>query len=380
MSGKELDPGNITVHRTSVTLVAIVCALFVFVLVRSVDPMISSHPAFAGGGDHLHYIAMAEEPDGLYQAPFCWRVLTPTLARLMPFGLADSFYFLTIIFLVGTGVIVYYIVFETAGDRRLALSGIALFYSLSAAAKFSLYDFWLTEPALFFFGALAVYFLLRKHDIWLSITLAAAVLAKESAFFLVPLVYTVRAEGLFDRKAASRTLGVTVLPVAAYLVVRTTVPALPHPSPAELFGTIGIARLGEGLAGFLRGGTVGTWGVLIPALMILGGRKGGRILLRALPFLVLVYSQPLFAKNVDRLLVLAFIAFIPAAVEGLRNLTDRFRFSRWMAGGYVLIPFILTAFKSGYNPPSPEQQFAVLAGWTVIVAVSLAVKKKKTGP
>ena len=209
--------------------------------------------------------------------------------------------------------------------------------------------------------------------------LAVAVLAKERALFLIPLIYTVRAESLFDRKAASRTLAVAVLPVAVFLGVRTVVPSLPQTSPAELFSVVGLARLSEGLAGFMRGGTVGTWGVLIPILIVLSGRKGGRILLRALPFLVLIYIQPLFAKNVDRLLVFAFIALIPVAVEGLRNVTRRFRFSRWMTAGYIIIPFILTALKSGYNAPSPEQQLAVLAGWTIIVAIAISGWKKKTG-
>ncbi len=370
MTDNELSGASVPARSLSVTVVTIICALFVFVLARSVDPMTSDHPAFSAGGDHLHYLAMAEEPGGLYQAPFCFRVLTPALVRLMPFGTADSFYFLTVIFLIGTGVLVYYIVFETVRDNWFAMTGIAFFYSLSAGVKFCFYDFWLTEPALFFFGALSILFLLRRHDIWLSVTLAVAVLAKESALFLIPLVYTVRAESLFDRKAAVRALAVAILPVAVYFGVRIAVPSLPQPSPTELFR----------VAGFLRGGTVGTWGVLISLLIVLSGRKGGRILLRTMPFLVLVYIQSLFAKNVDRLLVFAFIALIPAAVEGLRNMTTRFRLSRWMAGGYVIIPFILVALKSGYNPPSPEQQLAVLAGWTIFVAASLTLLKKETGP
>ncbi|MCK4548695.1 MAG: hypothetical protein KAU49_00950, partial [Candidatus Krumholzibacteria bacterium] len=206
------------------------------------------------------------------------------------------------------------------------------------------------------------------------------VLAKESALFLIPLVYTLRAESLFDRKVAVQALAVAVLPVAVYFGVRIAVPSLPQPSPADLFGMVGLERLNGDLAGFLRGGTVGTWGVLLPVLIVMSGKKGGRILLRFLPFLVLVYIQPLFAGNVDRLLVLAFIALIPAAVEGLRYVTIRFQFSRWMAGGYLLIPFILAALKSGYNPPSPEQQIAVLTGWTIIVIASSALQKKKTGP
>ena len=54
----------------SVTLAVVVCALFVFVLARSVDPMTSDHPAFAAG-DHTHYINMAKEPGGTHQATLC---------------------------------------------------------------------------------------------------------------------------------------------------------------------------------------------------------------------------------------------------------------------------------------------------------------------
>jgi hypothetical protein len=355
--------------RGNVTVTAIICALFVFVLVRGVDLMTSDHPAFSEGGDHMHYIAMAQEPGGVYQAPFCYRILTPALVRLMPFGTADSFYFLSLAFLVGTGVLVYYLVLETAGERGLALAAIALFYSLSAGPKFCIYDFWLTEPALFFFGTLSFYLLLRGHDIWLSIALTLAVLSKESALFILPLVYTLRARRPLDRGAALRAAAVAVLPVLAFIAVRLSIPSLDQPGPLELFRSIGIPRLTEGLAGFIRGGTVGTWGVLIPALVLLSGRKGAGMLLRALPFLVLVYMQPLFAGNVDRLLVLAFPAVLPVSIAGLRSARERFGLERWMTAGFVLLPFILVSIKRGYHPPSPEQQLAVLAGWTLIVLV-----------
>lgn len=62
---------------------------------------------------------------------------------------------------------------------------------------------------------------------------------------------------------------------------------------------------------------------------------------------------------------------------GLRVLRDRFGLARWMTAGFALIPFVLTALKSGYNPPSPEQQLAVLAGWSIVVIVFL--KREKTG-
>jgi hypothetical protein len=353
--------------RISVTVVVIICSLFVFVLARSVEPMTSAHPAFRAGGDHMHYIAMAEEPGAAHRAPFCYRILVPTLARIMPFGLADSFYFLTVIFLVGTGTLLYWIVLDMTGERPLSLAAIAIFYSLSAGAKLCLYDFWLTEPALFFFSALAVLFLLRRHDIWLSLSLTAAVLVKESALFLLPLVYTMRAWEVVDRKGLMRALSVAVLPVAVFAVVRISIPSAGGAGPLELLRTVGAERLTAGLNGFIRGGTVGTWGVAILVLLLFSGARGRSLLLRALPFLMLVYAQPLFAGNLDRLLVLAFPVMIPVAAVGLGRLRLRFGLERWMTAGFALIPFILTALKDGYNSPSPEQQIAGLAVWTIVI-------------
>jgi hypothetical protein len=298
----------------------------------------------------------------------------PTLARWMPFGLADSFYFLTVIFLLGTGVLIYYLASAVpggeSGGELTALAAVAIFYSISAGAKFSLYDFWLTEPPLFFLVTLSLYLLFRRHDIWLSVVLAAAVLAKESALFVLPLVYTMRAKRVLDRDAALRALAVCVLPLAVFIAVRMSVPSISRPGPLELLQSFGVTRLKYDLAGFLRGGTVGTWGILIPALLFTSGREGGRFLLRSLPFLILVYIQPFFAGNVDRLLVLAFPIFVCAAAAGLGNLRRRFGLERWMASGFVLISFVLTALKNGYHPPSPEQQLAVMAGWAAVILVA----------
>ena len=94
--------------------------------------------------------------------------------------------------------------------------------------------------------------------------------------------------------------------------------------------------------------------------------------LRSIPFLFLVYLQPFFAINVDRLLVLGFLAIIPIASIGLARVAEKLRLARWMVAGYVAIPYLLLLLKSSgnFNPPSPERNLLFLVIWTVVVFVA----------
>ena len=113
--------------------------------------------------DSLAYIAMAEGPLGDHPAPFCYRLLVPTLARTLPLDLSTSFYLLTILFITGTGVVLYYILREIGLSRFYALMGMWLFFGLNWGPRFVLFDYRLTDPGLFFFGAVALLALLRRR-------------------------------------------------------------------------------------------------------------------------------------------------------------------------------------------------------------------------
>lgn len=355
---------------------ALLSALLVAILAIRVDPLIEGHPLFSRG-DHLEYIAMSESPSAAHTPPYCCRILVPTIARCLPFGRVDSFRALTIFFIWGTGVLIYYVLRRMGQDTFFALIGVVLFHSLNFGTKFVLFDFWLTEPALFFFSALAVLLLIRGNGILLSVTLCLAVLGKESALFLLPLTYTIKARRLLDRRALMYAAAVSLAPVALFILVKGMIPASEAYSPLALFSRFGAARLSTDLAGIIRGGTLGTWGVLVLLLMLFGIGKSADLALRCLPFIVLVYLQPLFAENVDRLLVYGFIMVIPIAVEGFRQLSRKAGLAPWMIMGAAAIPFILVAIKSGYQSPSPEQQLLVLAVWTVLIVLVKRIRKKR---
>ncbi len=317
--------------------------------------------------ESLVYIAMAEQPLVQHPTPYCYRVLVPTLARLLPLDLTTSFFALTFFFMVGTGVLVYYLLREMGMDRFISLLGLPLFYGLNWGARFAFFDFRLTDPALFFLSALTL-LLLLKGRLWLAVvTLSLATLAKESALFLLPFAYTLRARKIVDVAAAARALFVGIIPVAVLLVLRWTIPG--EYDPSALWSTIGRSRIESGMAGFVRGATVGTWGVGLLIVALFSGRQGRDWLVRSAPFLALVYLQPFFAINVDRLLVLGFLATVPLACMGWERVMGHFHLSRWMVVGYASIAYFLLLAKKGnnYNSPSPEQELLLLAVWTLVV-------------
>jgi len=79
---------------------------------------------------------------------------------------------------------------------------------------------------------------------------------------------------------------------------------------------IGLPRLAQPSFEMLYAWTVGTFGFVPTLAPLLAIRRNLVPFFRFLPFLLLVYSQPLFAGDTSRLLVLAFPAVIVLALNG----------------------------------------------------------------
>jgi len=319
--------------------------------------------------DSLSYIAMAERPFTFHTAPYCYRILVPTLASVPP-GQTAAFFLLTLCFVGATGVLVYYLLRTMAMSRLVATLGLLMFFGLNWGPRFAFFDFRLPDPALFFFATLALLVLMQGRHGYFVLVVTIGVLSKESALFLLPYPYTQYARRVVDVRALRRALLMAIVPVTVLVAVRLLIPAQYH--PADLLSTIGKNRIEHDMAGFVRAGTVGTWGVSLLVACSLAGQLGRAWFLRSVPFLTLVYLQPFFATNVDRLLVLGFVAIIPLAAMGWSRMLVRFGLAPWMAVGYVLIPYALLLVKKGtrYNSPAPEQELLFLALWTTVVWLS----------
>lgn len=349
--------------------------------------MIPGHPNYPKPWDHHKYVWMAtENPLDFHIAPFCWRILVPALAKALPFDLEWSFFLISFAGVWMTGVAVYSLALQLFPSPPYGFVAMLIWVSLGWAGKLVLRNLWLPDSLGFFFVALAVYAVLARRDALFVVSVALGVLAKESVFFVVPLYYTLRTDRWIDLRLLKRC-ALLALPAALLLVlVRVFIPAL-NADPVylstlpetvrivqegsssydylELFRSVGLERLRNTSAWDLYTYSVGTFGVIL-LLPLFALRRAGVLFLRFLPFLLLVYTQLLFAVNTERLLVLAFPAVLLMALAGIEGLLERLSIG---PGWFVPLAFALVIINvvfPGYF------SFAQLKAQVVVLVVFLA--------
>lgn len=302
------------------SLVVCVTISLTFVLLLTTEVMTYEHPAFARPYDHHLYIQMATVPFRFHSAPFCWRILVPLLAGIMPFGLEYNFLILSFIGIAATGVTVYYLVKATGSSKMFAFIGLLLFFSFGWAVEMVMYDFWLPDAMSFLFITLGIYFAYTKNDMGFLLSLAVGVLVKESVIFVAPLYYTLNTKRIVNTKLMARTVMLTGLAIAILISLRFMIPATNDYSYYSRFREVGLQRLNSISLSTLKDWSAGTYGELALLLPLFSLKKNVRHFLRFTPFFLLIYSQLFFAVNTQRLLVIGFPAIILLSLNGLQYL------------------------------------------------------------
>jgi hypothetical protein len=326
--------------------VAGVALVITAALALQTDSLTPNHPDFSNPWDHHKYIWMASHnPFDFHIAPFCWRVVTPALARAVPLDTQRSFFLISFMSVWMTGVAVFYLARKFAFSKWTALSGMLMFFLLGLAAKSNLYNLWKPDPLGFLIGTLAIYTILAGRDWLFTVLLVIGIGVKESILFVVPLYYTLNAKRPVDFRLALRTLRLTIPAILALIALRTFIPmqnddpsylgTLPETlrqvqlgsssySIGWLWTEIGLPRLRTISTDAVIAYTIGTFGAVVLTLPLFSIRRNVPLLVRFLPFLILVYLQVLFATNVGRLLVIGFPAVILMALNGVESISRTF--------------------------------------------------------
>lgn len=346
------------------------------------------------GWDHHAYIAMARDnPFDFHIAPFGWRVGLPVLAKTLPLGLQTSFFLLTFLAVTATVVVLYYALRAAGFNRQYALLGFGFFFALGWAPKFALMDFWLPDGVVFLAVIGALLCILEHRAVPFAVVLLLGVIVKEAVIFVVPLYYTLQTRRPIDARLAIQTLVVALPAIAALLMLRIAIPArnddleyvgtltpqlqafrsfIPSYSYYELLRDIGYhQRLHDYRLDTWLLYTSGTWSVPVFTLAIIGAIRRPLLALRLSPFLILVYSQILFAVNIERLLVLGFPAVVWLALEGLRYFSNR---SGVSTAWFLPLPLLLLMLQLEHPAMVPvrfEAETLVFLGW-LAVTISLA--------
>lgn len=190
--------------------------------------------------DGLRYGSMAGEFKGLLAqvAPFCWRVLTPVLARILPFDTLTNFKILALVSSYLTLLLLFHLLLALGFSKRVALIGVLFYAGVFWTVKFALYSPAYIDDQTQLFIVLILYLMVKERYGLAIPAIALGVLQKESIIALAAVVYAHRAarEGWFAKKPLLHAAGMILPAAAALILVRLLItPQNENYSPLILF-------------------------------------------------------------------------------------------------------------------------------------------------
>ena len=292
--------------------------------------------------DHHKYIYMAQHnPLDFHIAPFCWRLLNPLFASLLPFNVDTNFLVLVLIEILLTAVMVYFMLKAAGFGQMVSLTGMFLYWGLTHTTKGPLSMVWLADPLTHLFLVATVYLILVKRPVWAALVLATGCLSKEVLILGAPLYYLLTAERILDWKQLRRGILFGLPALAVFVGMRALIPekgfdpaytsTLPHEVASAYYGKLGFHywesaresirwKIHDFSGWHLRAMTVNTFGVLL-LLPLFAIRKNLEPALRWAPFVAAVYaSMILFSGSYERPLVICFPAVLIMGLNGLERL------------------------------------------------------------
>jgi hypothetical protein len=283
--------------------------------------------------DHFVYLEMARGPEAeatqARKAPFCWRVLTPWLVRLLSrcgLGLNAAFYLLTNLFLFAFLFSLYLYLIESGCGQGLAMLGIALAGFVQGAVRWYEYQYWMTDPLCLFLVMLAFRWILRGRDAALVALGVVGVLARET-YLLVFVPWILGAARTRRAGTLARALLGALVALGVLALLRESI--VPGNDPdtlrtAQHAVEFRIRHFFDNQAYLL---SVGSLGVLFP--MALLSPSGLRAWLRTrydeAAYLLCVYLSLAMGNNTERLLAYALPVAVPLALRQLERFAKEAR-------------------------------------------------------
>ena len=267
--------------------------------------------------DHNHYLDMAgfsAEHSPPSTAPFAYRLLTPSIVRVLPGDPELGFHAVTTIALA-TALLSLFAIMSTLGFSRIGCaSGVALSGSIYWVAEFPQMDFALVDPVTLALGGLTLLLMYRSAPNWLlAALLLLGTLNKESSLVLVA---PIAVHWLRNNRLSSWSLLTFAPPVLALVILRIAVATDGSYSAWNAAGDAVSQRLGGDILGELGSYFIPTWGPML--LLLVFQPQSLFAFVRRFPELcalfVAAHAQLFVATDTSRLLAFAFFAVVPAVV------------------------------------------------------------------
>jgi hypothetical protein len=177
-------------------------------------------------GDEPYYERMATHPGGPHNFPYAYRVVVPWIVHVLPFSHTVSFTVLALLAIGAAGGAMYALLEHFRTDPRLALA-LTIGFVMSPTLLVVLPRHGRSvDPASILVMVLGTLFIVRRQRTALALTLLIGAGVHESTLFLIPFAYAVWARRLIDGEALRDTVLVSILPVIAYVALRTSIDAV----------------------------------------------------------------------------------------------------------------------------------------------------------
>ena len=263
-------------------------------------------------GDHSFYILMAESIQDSNIAPYCWRIAVPFLSSLFPSTMI-GFLSIAIISFIFSGVSVYLLAEAFGFNKVLSIFGVLLFYSIEGI-QYALYNFWLPDALTITIIVISILAIHYKKDLFLIIILMIGVTVKESILFVIPLYYSLNAKKIIDLQLLKRTF---IIGFPAVLVLITIRFLIVNDNGSYNY----LMLLNQMLPNHIHNFSINEYLIksfgLTAFLPFLSIKKNKELFIQFSPFILLVFSQLLFATDTFRLLAFCFPATILMSLNSL---------------------------------------------------------------
>ncbi len=279
--------------------------------------------------DHFNYIAMAEAPPGraedprARERPFCFRILAPALVHrlvaMSGLGLNAVFWGTSQLALVAFLFTLFAHLRGLGFGADGALLGTVLAGLTPGAVRWYAYQYWMPDPLCLWLVTLGLLLVRRERLVPLSLVALAAALTREN-WLLIPAHATLSGARRRPAVGPLRVLLVFAPAAAAMAAVRLSITPVGGPELLDAAREMLAFRARHLLDNQLYFATLGSFGVLVPLLVLRGRRAWGA--LRARPedaaVALLAYASLAFANNTDRLLVYALPVLLPPALRAIQ--------------------------------------------------------------
>lgn len=275
-------------------------------------------------------------------APWCYRVLTPWLASLLPLETIQAFKALGLVTNALCLVLVYLLLRHSGMSHRVALLGQLWYGGIFWTLKFSFYSpCYIDDQTQLFLLTVLLLLVLRRY--WfVPAVLALGVLQKESLVALIPLAQVARTcdTGWRTRGSLTYALALVALPAASLFAVRSAVTPL---NDFDLFGEWGIDLRPLVDAGFWPRFLLAVFSGLgmLPVVVAARGRRALALLRRNPLWLTLaVVSTAMLFGGMDKSRLFLYLA--PVMIWLVSHLTREevdhpdWRSAAWLGSALVL--------------------------------------------